>query len=58
MREGLLTAKEKRWAYEMWCIGYTQDQIAEALHCSRKTIGRALRDKPRIRPILVYKEGE
>lgn len=54
--EGILSLKEKEWAYEKWCIGYTQIQIANALHVHEKTIIRALHDKPRIRPILVYKE--
>ena len=48
--------KKKEWAYEMWCIGYTQMQIADALFVCEKTINRALKGKPRIRPILIYKE--
>lgn len=53
---GKLSAKEKEWAYKQWCIGYTQMQIAEALHVCDKTISRALKDRPRIRPILKYEE--
>ena len=53
---GTLTAKEKEWAYKQWCIGYTQIQIAQALYVCDKTITRALKDRPRIRPVLVYKE--
>lgn len=47
---------QKEWAYARWCEGYTQFQIAEALHVSHKTIQRALSGKPRIRPVLEYKE--
>ena len=54
--EGILTWKEKEWAYEKWCIGYTQLQIAQALHVCDKTVIRALKDRPRIRPILEYTE--
>lgn len=49
-----LTKKEVKWAYDMWCIGYTQNQIAQALYVCEKTVNRALKDKPRIRPILKY----
>lgn len=54
--EGILSHKEKEWAYKQWCIGYTQIQIAQALHVCDKTIIRALKDRPRIRPVLVYEE--
>lgn len=49
-----LTNKQIQWAYEKWCEGYTQEQIADALFVCGKTIARALKGKPRIRPILVY----
>lgn len=52
--EGLLSRQEREWAYIKWCEGYTQYQIGEALHCSHKTVARAIHGKPRIRPILVY----
>lgn len=52
--ECLLSAQEKEWAYTKWCEGYTQFQIGEALHCSHKTIARAVHGRPRIRPILIY----
>lgn len=50
----MLTEKEVSWAYEQWCIGYTQPQIANALYCSEKTIMRAFRKRNlrRIRPVL------
>lgn len=53
----IMNWKKREWAYARWCEGYTQFQIAEALHVSHKTINRALSGKPRIRPILEYKEG-
>lgn len=49
-----LTWQQKEWAYDMWCIGYTQDQIGDALNVSYKTIQRAINGRPRIRPILTY----
>ena len=51
-----LTPHQKQWAHEKWCEGYTQLQIAEALNVCEKTVARALKGKPRIRPILKYKE--
>lgn len=56
--ESILTHKEKEWAYEKWCLGYTQIQIAHALHVCDKTIIRALHGRPRIRPILKYEEDK
>lgn len=47
---------QKEWAYSKWCEGYTQQQIAEALNCSPKTIQRAIGGRPRIRPILIYRK--
>lgn len=58
MKSSVLSSKEKEWAYEMWCLGYTQGQIADALYVCEKTIQRALKNKPRIRPILIYKGGD
>ena len=55
---GALTFKQKQWAYDMLCLGYTQRQIADALFVCEKTVHRALKDKPRIRPNLTYKGGE
>jgi len=52
--EGLLSRKEREWAYTKWCEGYTQYQIGEALHCSHKTVARSFKGRPRIRPILIY----
>ena len=52
-----MSYSKKKWAYDMWCLGYTQNQIAEALGVCEATIRRALKDKPRIRPILTYKGG-
>ena len=49
-----LSTKQKEWAYEKWCQGYTQRQIADALFVCEKTIRRALKNKPKTRPILKY----
>ena len=49
-----MSEEEKAWAYKKWCEGYTQQQIADALYVERRTIGLAFKDKPRIRPKLVY----
>ena len=50
-----LTHKQREWAYEKWCLGYTYYQIAEALNVCTKTIQRAMSGRERIRPILRYK---
>lgn len=55
--ECLLDSKEKEWAYQKWCEGYTLYQIADALNVCTKTISRAINGKDRIRPVLVYPEG-
>jgi DNA-directed RNA polymerase specialized sigma24 family protein len=47
---------QKEWAYSKWYEGYTQQQIAEALNVSHKTISRAIGGRPRIRPILIYRK--
>ena len=49
-----LNTEQKEWAYEMWCLGYTQMQIADALYVCEKTVRRALKGKKRIRPIIKY----
>ena len=49
-----LTWQQKEWAYDMWCIGYTQEQIGEALGVSYMTIRRAIHGRARIIPILKY----
>lgn len=54
MQPKLLNRKQREWAYDRWCEGYTHQEIADALFCCRKTIARALRGRPRIRPILEY----
>lgn len=53
----IMNWKKREWAYTKWCEGYTQQQIADALNVSHKTIARALNGRPRIRPVLEYKEG-
>ena len=53
-----LTHKEIEWAYQKWCEGYTQQQIADALFVCEKTIRRAINERPRIRPILKYEERD
>lgn len=54
--EGLLTRKQKEWAYTKWCEGYTLVQIGDALGVCYKTIVRAINGRPRIRPLLFYNE--
>lgn len=54
MPKPALDRPQIEWAYEKWCIGYTQMQIAEALNVCDRTIKRALKNKERIRPILKY----
>lgn len=51
-----LTHKQIEWAYEQWCNGYTQVQIADALFVCEKTIRRALKGRMRIRPVLKAEE--
>lgn len=58
MAQRALTRKQIAWAYDKWCLGYTQLQISEALNVCERTVRRALKNKDRIRPILVYKEWE
>lgn len=55
----MLTNKERAWAYEMWCVGYTLDQIAEALGVCHKTVERSFKQHGlvRIRPVLNLPEG-
>lgn len=53
-RPPILTKEEKAWAYQKWCEGYTQQQIADALYVERRTVLAALKDKPRLRPKLAY----
>ena len=52
----LLTKKQKGWAYDKWCEGYPQADIAAALDVCTKTIRRAINGRPRIRPVLEYRE--
>lgn len=51
-----LTIKQIEWAYDKWCLGYTQMQIADALNVCEKTVQRALRGRTRIRSVLQYDE--
>ena len=55
--EGILTRKQIEWAYDKWCLGYTHFEIGFALGVCSKTIQRALRGKPKVKPILVYKDN-
>lgn len=55
---GVLTKKEIEWAYEKWCQGYTMLEIADALYVNERTVGRALKGKQKIRPILTYEWSE
>ena len=53
-----LSITQKEWAYTKWCEGYNLIQIAEALEVCEKTIRRAIHGRPRIRPILIYREDK
>lgn len=57
MAKRMLTDDEIKWAYERWCEGHTQKQIADALYVCPMTVHNALRDKRRIRPVLHYERG-
>jgi transcriptional regulator len=53
-RKGILTEKQIEWAYKMWCLGYTQSEIAKALFVHKSTIQTKLCGRKRIKPTLVY----
>ena len=55
MKPGL-THKQKEWAYARWCEGRTLLEIAIALNVCDRTIRRAINGRPRIKPVLVYRE--
>ena len=57
MPKHVLDWKQKEWAYDQWCNGKTQEQIADALNVSIKTVSRALHGRPKIKPVLMYPEG-
>lgn len=42
----ILNDKQKAWAYEKWCEGRTQLEIAMALGVCEKTVRRSLSGKP------------
>ena len=55
-----LSDRQKAWAYEQYCNGYTLNEIAEALFVSYCTIYNAIAGRPRIKKPLHYdfeKEG-
>lgn len=54
MAKKILTAEQIDWAYHKWCAGYSQKEIADALFVHYHTLYRALRDRKRVRPRLVY----
>ena len=57
MTKSILDWKQKEWAYDQWCNGKTQQEIADALNVSIKTVSRALHGRPKIKPVLMYPEG-
>ena len=57
MPKHVLDWRQKEWAYDQWCNGKTQEQIADALNVSIKTVSRALHGRPKIKPVLMYPEG-
>ncbi len=50
----ILNHKQREWAYQKYCEGYTQSEIAEALYVSTKTVLRAIHGRPRIKAALEY----
>lgn len=52
----ILSAAERKWAYEKWCVGYTLEQIAEALRVNPQTVGRTFsrHGLEKARPVLLY----
>ena len=52
--ESILSLDEQEWAYEKWCAGYTQTEIAKALFVSHTTIGRVLAGRKKEKAPLVY----
>lgn len=40
-----LTHKEIEWAYQKWCEGYTQQQIADALFAKKQFAERLTKDR-------------
>ena len=52
MNKRFLTAQMKDWIYTKWCEGYTEFEIAVGV--CMKTVQRALKGKPKIKPVLVF----
>lgn len=50
----ILSVKEREWAYQKWCEGYTRAEIADALNVCPKTVQRAIGHLPKVKPVLVY----
>ncbi|MCQ2507255.1 MAG: helix-turn-helix domain-containing protein [Dorea sp.] len=56
-----LDRKQIAWAFDKWNLGYTLDEIADALFVNRRTLERAFnrtygKNRIRIKPILVYED--
>ena len=47
-----LTKEQEEWAYAKWCMGYSHEEIANALFVSTKTIDRTLQNKVKVKPTL------
>lgn len=47
-----LTKEQEKWAYDKWCVGYSQEEIADALFVSSRTIARTLCNKVKVKPTL------
>ena len=54
MKHPILSPEEIEWAYEKWCLGYPQEDIAKALYVHPNTIGKALKGRKKQRPPLHY----
>ena len=55
MPKRILSNTEVRWAYDQWCNGRTQMEIADALFCHFKTVRREFeaRGLYKVKPVLV-----
>ena len=54
MRTPILSPEEIEWAYEKWCLGYSQEEIAKVLYVHPNTISYAFRGRKKQKPPLVY----
>jgi IS30 family transposase len=60
MTDHILTLEQIKWAYSKWISGYSQEEIAEALLVSAKTVQREFKRRGyhKVHKPLVYEEVE